>query len=256
MKNAFVIARREVASALSSPIAYVLFGAFAFLYGYFFTEFLRNFVEVGMRMSELGGFTGGSLHVNQDLIHPLLLTAAVVLLFLVPLLSMRALSEEVRSGTIELLLTAPVSDGQIVFGKFLAGLALYTAMLAVSLLHTAVLFWFGHPDILPVLSGYLGLFLFGAATIALGLFFSSLTGSQIVAGVLTLAALLLLWVLEFAGQGGGSGGRFLAYLSVTGHLADMARGVIATRDIIFYVSFGGLFLLLTRESVRSRRWRG
>lgn len=254
MTNALIIARREIGAALASPVAYVLFGAFAFLYGYFFTEFLRNFVEVGMRMSELGGFSGGSLHVNHDLIHPLLLTAAVVLLFLLPLLTMRLVSGEVRSGTIELLLTAPVSDGQIVLGKFFAGLALYGAMLTVSLLHTAVLFWFGQPDILPVLSGYLGLFLFGTAAIALGLFFSSLTGSQIVAGILTLAAMLLLWVIEFAGQ--DAGGRLLAYLSLTGHLADLARGVVTTRDIAFYLSFTGLFLLLTRESVHSRRWRG
>ncbi len=256
MTAALIICRREIAAALASPVAYVLFGAFAFIYGYFFTEFLRNFVEVGMRMSELGGFSGGSLHVNHDLINPLLLTAAVVLLFLVPLISMRSLAAEVRSGTMELLLTAPISDGQIVAGKFLGGFALYLTMLAVSLLHVAVLFWFGQPDILPILAGYLGLALFGAATIALGLFFSSLTSSQIVAGVLTLAALLLLWVVEFAGQTGGSFGRLLAYVSVTGHLAEPARGVVAVRDVIYYLSFAGFFLLLTRETVRSRRWRG
>ena len=249
------MARREIGAALASPLAYALFGAFAFASGYVFTEFLRNFVEVGMRMSELGGFSGGSLHVNHDLIHPLVLTTAVVVLFLLPLLSMRLLSAESRHGTIELLLTSPVSDGQIVFGKFLAGLALYGMMLGVSLLHTVVLFWFGQPDILPVLVGYFGLSLFGAAAIALGLFFSSLTRSQIVAGILTMVTLLLLWLIEFAGQG-GAGGRFLAYLSLTGHLSDLARGVVTTRDVVFYVSFAGLFLLLTRESVRSRRWRG
>ena len=209
-----------------------------------------------MRMSQMGGFSGGSLHVNHDLIRWLLASAAILVLFLMPLLSMRAVSEEIRSGTIELLLTAPISDGQIVLGKFLAALALYGGMLAMTLLHIAVLFWYSQPDLAPILAGYLGLALVGAALLALGLFFSSLTRNQIVAGLLTFGALLVLWLLEFAGQRGGDAGRLLAYLSVTGHMEGFARGVISTRDLVFYLSFAGFWLYLTRESLRSRRWRG
>ncbi len=256
MRNALTIARREIAAALASPVAYVLFGAFAFLFGYFFADYLQSFVEAGMRMSRMGGGSGGTLDVNSDLIRWLMASAAILVLFLMPLLSMRTVSEEIRSGTIELLLTAPVTDGQIVFGKFLAAFALYGVMLAMTLLHLAVLFWYSQPEVAPILAAYLGLALLGAALLALGLFFSSLTRNQIVAGLLTFGALLVLWLLEFAGQRGGAGGRLLAYLSVTGHLEDFARGVITIRDLVFYLSFAGFWLFLTRESLRSRRWRG
>ncbi len=256
MRNALTIARRDFTAALASPVAFVLFGVFAFLFGYFFSDFLANFVEAGMRTAQMGGFSGGDLHVNHDLIRWLLASAAILVLFFAPLLSMRAISEEVRAGTLELLLTAPVTDTQIVLGKFLGAFALYLVMLGFTLFHLAVLFWFSQPDPGPVLAAYLGLTLFGAAVLALGLFFSSLTRSQIVAGLLSLGALLVLWLVEFADQGGGGARAALAYVSVTGHMSDFARGVIATRDIVFYLTFAGFWLFLTRESIRSRRWRG
>ena len=215
------IARREIAAALASPVAYVLFGAFAFLYGYFFADYLQSFVEAGMRMSQMGGFSGGTLNVNGDLIRWLMASTAILVLFLLPLLSMRTVSEEIRSGTMELLLTAPITDGQIVIGKFLAAFALYGGMLALTGLHLGVLFWFSRPEIAPVLAAYLGLLLLGAGLLALG-----------------------------------DLGRVLAYLSVTGHMEGFARGVIATRDLVFYLSFTAFWLFLARESVRSRRWRG
>ena len=256
MRSALTIARRDLGAALASPVAYVLFGAFAFLYGYFFADYLASFVEAGMRTTRMGGLGGGALNVNADLIRWLTASAAVLVLFLLPLLTMRTLAEEVRSGTLELLLTAPVTDGQIVFGKFLAALALYGVMLGTTALHLGALFWYSQPDLLPILAGYLGLALLGAAILSLGLFFSSLTRNQIVAGLLTFGAVLMLWLLEFAGQRGGDAGRFFAYLSVTGHLDGFARGVIATRDLVYYLTFAGFFLFLTRESLRSRRWRG
>ncbi|MCY4626161.1 MAG: ABC transporter permease subunit, partial [Acidobacteria bacterium] len=186
----------------------------------------------------------------------LMASTAILVLFLLPLLSMRTVSEEIRSGTMELLLTAPITDGQIVFGKFLAAFALYGGMLALTGLHLGVLFWFSQPEVAPVLAAYLGLLLLGAGLLALGLFFSSLTRNQIVAGLLTFGALLVLWLVEFAGARGGELGRILAYLSVTGHMEGFARGVITTRDLVFYLSFAAFWLFLARESVRSRRWRG
>ena len=256
MNNALTIARREIGAALASPVAYVLFGVFAFLYGYFFADYIQSFVEAGMRMSQMGGFSGGALNVNSELIRWLMASTAILVLFLLPFVSMRTISEEIRSGTIELLLTAPVTDGQIVLGKFLAVFALYAGMLALTVLHVGVLFWFSQPEVAPVLAAYLGLVLLGAGLLAVGLFFSSLTRNQIVAVLLTFGALLVLWLLEFAGQRGGELGRVLAYLSVTGHFEGFARGVIATRDLVFYLSFAAFWLYLARESVRSRRWRG
>ncbi len=253
MRIALAIARREISGWFASPIAFVLLGAFAFLYGYFFSDYLRSFVEAGMRM---GGFSGGALNVNSDLIRWLMASVAVLWVFLTPIVTMRSLAAELRSGTAELLLTAPVTDGQIVFGKFLAVFALFAAMLGITGFHTGILFWHSMPDIAPVLSAYLGLLLLSAAFGAIGLFFSSLTRSQIVAGMLTLLASLVLWLLEFTGPEWGGTGRVLAYLSVTGHTADFTRGVISTRDIVFYLSFTAFWLFLTRESIRSRRWRG
>ena len=250
------IARRDFAAALASPVAFVLFGVFAFLFGYFFSDFLANFVEAGMRMGQMGGFSGGNLHVNHDLIRWLFASAAILILFFAPLLSMRAISGEIRGGTLELLLTAPVSDTQIVLGKFLGAFLLYAVMLGFTLFHLAVLFWFSQPDPGPVLAAYLGLGLFGAAVLSLGLFFSSLSRSQIVAGLLTLGVLLLLWLIEFADQGSGGFREVLAYFSVTGHMSEFARGVITTRALVFYLTFTGFWLFLTRESLRSRRWRG
>lgn len=256
MRNVLTIARRDFAASLASPVAYTLFGGFAFLFGYFFSDFLANFVEAGMRMAQMGSFSGGALHVNHDLIRWLLASTAILIVFFAPWLSMRAVSEEIRAGTLELLLTAPVTDTQIVLGKFLGAFALYAVMVGFTLFHLAVLFWFSRPDPGPVLAAYLGLALFGASVLALGLFFSSLTRSQIVAGVLTLGVLLVLWLVEFADQGTGGARAFLAYFSVTGHMSDFTRGVIATRDLVFYLTFTGFWLFLTRESLRSRRWRG
>ncbi len=256
MRIAFAIARREISGWFASPIAFVLLGAFAFLHGYFFSDYLRSFVEAGMRMTQMGGFSGGVLNVNADLIRWLMASVAVLLVFLTPLVTMRSVASELRSGTVELLLTAPVTDGQIVLGKFFAVFALFAAMLGITGFHTGILFWHSAPEIAPVLAAYLGLLLLGAAFCSLGLFFSSLTRSQLVAGILTLVSLLVLWLLEFTGPEWGDTGRVLAYLSVTGHVADFTRGVISTRDIVFYLSFTAFWLFLTRESVRSRRWRG
>jgi len=256
VRIALAIWRREVAGFLSSPIAYVVLGAFAFLYGYFFSDYLASFVEAGMRMTRMGGLGGGGLNVNGDLIRWLMTSIGILTLFLMPLVTMRSFAGELRSGTIELLLTAPISDTQIALGKFFAALTLYAAMLGITLLHLSVLFWFSMPDWAPIFAGYLGLFLIGAGFAAIGIFFSSLTRNQIVAALLTFGALLVLWLLEFAGQSGGAGGQFLAYLSVTGHLDGFARGVIATRDLVFFVLFAAFWLVLTRESLRARRWRG
>ena len=256
MSPVLTIARRDFTAALASPVAFVLFGVFAFLFGYFFSDFLANFVEAGMRMTQMGGFSGGNLHVNHDLVRWLLASAAILILFFAPLLSMRAISGEIRGGTLELLLTAPVTDAQIVLGKFLGAFALYAVMLGFTVLHLAVLFRFSAPDPGPVLAAYLGLALFGAAVLSLGLFFSSLSRNQIVAGLLTLGVLLVLWLIEFADQGSGGPREALAYLSVTGHMSDFARGVITTRALVFYLTFTGFWLYLTRESLRSRRWRG
>ncbi len=255
MGNVWALARREVQSYFSSPVAYVVLALFIFLFGYFFSDYLFVFFERSMGR---GGFgrPAETLNLNQDLIRFLFLTTSVVLLFLIPMLTMRSFAEEIRSGTIELLLTSPLTDFQIVLGKFLGALALYGAMLALTSLHMAILFFFGDPEWKPLLVGYLGMLLLGAAFIAFGLLFSSLTRNQIVAGFLTFATFLFLWLIEYAESWAGPASGFVTYLSVTKHLEEFAKGVIDSRDVVYYVSFVAFGLFLSKQSLESLRWRG
>jgi ABC-2 type transport system permease protein len=175
----------------------------------------------------------------------------------VPLITMRTYAEEKRSGTIELLMTSPVTDFEIVMGKFLGAMALYAAMLAITLVHVGVLFLFGHPEWKPVASGYLGLLLLGGCFVSVGLFFSSLTRNQIVAGMLTFVVLLIFWVIDWIGGfSGPTVERVTAYLSLTGHVEDFLRGIIDTEHVVYYLSFITFGLFLTARAVDSERWRG
>jgi ABC-2 type transport system permease protein len=254
MRNILAIAGKELRSYFASPIAYIVIGCFAALYGFFFIAILRYFVGASMQ----AGLTGPqAMNVNQQLIRPLLQNVTVVVLFLLPMVTMRTYSEEKRSGTIELLLTSPLTDFQIVIGKFLGAMALYLAMLAVTLFHFAVLFYFGRPEWKPVLTAYLGLILFGGCFISLGLFISSLSKNQIVAATSTFAVFLLLWVITWIGSFIGPGGdKLTAYLSIVDHFDDFTKGVVDTSHLIYYLSFITFGLFLTAKSVESERWRG
>jgi ABC-2 type transport system permease protein len=255
MGNVWALARREVQSYFSSPVAYVVLALFIFLFGYFFSDYLYVFLERSMGRGGFGG-PAETLNLNQYLIRFLFLTTSVVLLFLIPMLTMRSFAEEIRSGTIELLLTSPLTDFQIVLGKFLGALALYGAMLALTSLHMAILFFFGDPEWKPLLVAYLGMFLLGSAFISFVLLFSTLTRNQIVAGFLTFGTFLFLWLIEYAESWAGAASGLVTYLSVTKHLEEFAKGVIDSRDVIYYLTFIGLGLFLSKQSLESLRWRG
>jgi ABC-2 type transport system permease protein len=178
-------------------------------------------------------------------------------LFLMPMVTMRTYSEEKRSGTIELLLTSPVTDFQIIMGKFLGAMALYGCMLAVTLIHIGLLFVYGRPEWKPIVTTYLGLLLFGGCFVSLGLFISSLTKNQIVAGMVTFAVFLLLWIITWIGSfSGPTVDKVTQYISILDHLDDFGKGVLDTTHIIYYVSFITFGLFLTAKSVDSERWRG
>jgi ABC-2 type transport system permease protein len=185
------------------------------------------------------------------------MNASVVLLFVLPMITMRTYAEEKRSGTIELLLTAPLTDFQIIMGKFLGAMALYAAMLAVTLVHVGVLYAFGSPEWVPILTGYLGLLLMGGCFIAVGLLISSFTKNQIVAGMITFAVFLMLWVINWVGSFTGPTTQAVVdYLSITAHFDDFTRGIIDTKHLVYYLSFIAFGLFLTARSVDSERWRG
>lgn len=254
MRNIVAIAQRELSAYFSSPIAYVLIGFFALLFGWFFYVPLAYFEQQSMNM---GMNPTQALNINQMLVGPTLMNTTVIMLFLFPLITMRTYSEEKRSGTIELLLTSPVTDLQIILGKFFGAMLLYVAMLAITLIHIGILFIYGQPEWKPIATGYLGLLLMGGSFLSLGLFISSLTKNQIVAGIATFAVFLMLWVINWIGTFvGPTMQTVLTFMSLTDHFDDFAKGVIDTKHVIYYLSFMAFGLFLTAKSVDSERWRG
>jgi ABC-2 type transport system permease protein len=254
MRNILAIANKELRSYFASPIAYIVIGFFALLYGFFYFVMLRLFVQQSMQAGIMGG--AQSLNVNQQVLRPLFQNVTVVALFILPMVTMRTYSEEKRSGTIELLLTSPLTDFEIVMGKFLGAMGLYGAMLLITVFHIGVLFVFGRPEWKPLLTAYLGFFLFGACFVSLGLFISSLSKNQIVAGTVTFAVFLLLWIVSWIGSIIPGAEKLTSYLSIVDHFDDFTKGVIDTSHLIYYASFITLGLFLTAKSVESERWRG
>jgi ABC-2 type transport system permease protein len=255
MTNILAIVRKEWRGYFSSPIGYVVIGMYAIIFGYFYTVGLGWFVRQSMQAPQMGG--GGAVNVNQQLIRYVFLNSTVIFLFVVPLITMRTYAEEKRSGTIELLMTSPVTDFQIVMGKFLGAMSLYVAMLGITLIHVAILFAYGNPEWKPIVAGYAGLLLLGGCFVSVGLFFSSLTKNQIVAGSFTFAVLLMLWVIDWVGNfAGPTVERITSFLSLTGHVEDFLRGVVDSRHVVYYLSFITFGLFLTAKAVDSERWRG
>ena len=256
MTNVLAIAHRELRSYFASPIAYIIIGFFALLFGFFFTSILDWFMRQGMQMGMMG-MGPQNMNVNQQMIRPLFLNVSVLLLFILPFLTARSYAEEKRTGTVELLLTSPITDTQIVLGKFAGAMALFGVLIAITALHVSLLFFFGTPEWRTLLAGYAGLILFGGCIVALGLFISSLTQNQIIAGVATFAVVLLLWVVDWLAEGvGPRAAELLRYLSMNGHLDDFVKGVVDTKHLVYYLSFIGFGLFLTVRSVDSERWRG
>ena len=254
MRNALIIFRKELRSYFVSWIAYVLLALFALVFGFFFWLFLQRFVAIGMEMQMRG--QGYPMNLNDELIRPLLSNISVIALFFIPIITMRLFAEEKRSGTIELLATSPIRDGEIVLGKWLAAVALYSVLLLFTGLNVLFIFKYGNPEWKPLLIGYLGLLLQAAALLAIGAFISSLTKNQIIAGAATFAICLILWVIEWPSEfESATWAKVLSYLSIVTHFESFGRGVLDTKDVIFYASVIFLGLFLTARSMESLRWR-
>lgn len=255
MRNVITIAEKEIRSYFNSPIAYVLIAAFAALFGYFFWSLVYFFVQASMQAQ----FTGRSapMNLNELVIRNLLGNAGVLCLFMVPMLTMRLFAEEKARGTIELLLTSPLQDWELLLGKWIGALAMYLSLLLFSGLSVIFLFAYGQPDWKPLLTGYLGLILQAAAMLALGMFISSITQNQIVAAFLTFFLLLLLWVFEWmSGMDQNWLTEILTYLSLVKHNESFVKGVLELKDVVYYASVSFLGLFLTARSLESLRYRG
>lgn len=253
VRNIMAIAGKELRSYFGSPVAWILLGFFAIIFGIFYNVYLDYFVRSATQ-SQFGA--PAPVNVNSDMIRNLLGNASVLVLFLLPMVTMRTYSEEKRSGTMELLLTSPVTDFEITMGKFLGAVGVYAAMLAVTLLHIGLLFVVGSPEWKPIVAGYIGLLLLGASFIAIGLFISSTTKNQVIAGAVTFIVALTFWIINWFDQSVSPGvSAVLNYLSVTQHFEDFGKGVIDTKHVVFYLSFIAFGLFLTLKSLDTERWR-
>jgi ABC-2 type transport system permease protein len=255
MRNIRSITKKELGTYFSSPIAYVVIFGFQLLFGFFFYNLIWWFNAQAMQMAQNPNYYQQA-NINQMVYSPLFHNMSIILILVVPLLTMRLLAEEKKTGSEELLFTSPVSVGQIILGKYLASLIVLAAMLGLTALLSVFAFAYGNPELAPWLIGYLGLFLMGATFLAIGLFFSSMTDNQIVAGFLTFCVLLLFLVLNWVtASGAGTWQSILGYLSFSQHFEDMTRGILDTKDVVYYLSFSFFGLFLTHAVIQSRRWR-
>jgi len=238
VRNTTTIALKEFKSYLASPMAYIVAGIFLFATGFFFgNPFLSpsTYFETSIK---------GFLEIGS-----------ILLLLLTAVLTMRLLAEERKMGTMELLLTAPVRDSEIILGKFLGSLGTLIAMLALTFYYPLLLIIFGDPDMGPIGTGYLGLFLLSSVCLAVGIFASSLTSNQIVSAVVAGGILFALWFIgDAAGLLPEALGEVVGYLSLSYYFPDFIRGVIDTRSIVYYLSITVLFIFLAIRSLENSRW--
>lgn len=254
--NIFPIVKRELRAYFASPIAYVVLGIFALISGYFFYILVYSFHLDSLRVT-MSRITPPGLNLTELVLRPFFRNASVTLLFLLPVVTMRLFAEERRMGTAELLFTYPVRDVEVLLGKFLAAFLLSIGMVASLLPSLVVLAFIGPIEWGPVVTGLLGLLLQTGAFIALGILFSSLTENQIVAAISAFGALLILWVIGWVGNLAGPPlSTVITHLSVIDHLDSFAKGVIESKDLIYYVNFMILFSFLTLRVLESKRWRG
>jgi ABC-2 type transport system permease protein len=257
VRNVLTIAGREIRSYFSSPVAYVLLAAFLALAGYFFFALVSAFdqslrIYSMMRNPEMLQ----RFNLNEMVIRPLLQNMAVLLIFVIPAITMRMFPEEKTSGTYELLLTSPVRVSEIVFGKFLGGLGLVTLMIGLSGFFGLVLLGYGNPELPMMFTGFLGLYLMAVSFLAIGTLVSSFTDNVVVAYTGALFALLVLYTIGWLGETvQGPLGAVVKYASITDHFQELLKGLIDTKDLVYFATVLVVSLFLTQRSVESVRWR-
>jgi len=260
VRTALTLAWRDLRAMFLSPIAYVILTVYLFLGGLFYVYFLQAFTMISAKALQQPSHDPqvmSLLNLNQMVLRPHLWDLCLLLLFLTPLVTMRLLAEERRSGTSELILTSPVRAGELVLGKFLAGAAFVAVAVALSLHYPLFLYAVGEPDTLPIIVGFLGLLLAGLAFVAVGLFASSLTDSPAMAAVLGLGMLLVLLMLGLSvGQVSPALGPLLRHLSFPAHFQEFAKGVLGASDVLYLLSLTAIALFATVRVVESHRWRG
>ncbi|MBX7143757.1 MAG: ABC transporter permease [Oligoflexia bacterium] len=256
MKNVWAIFRRETLSFFVSPVAYFVITGYVLLAGYFFFMLLGRFNIVVARFSMMPNGGMPTPNLNQWVVEGYYHTLLVVLVFLIPMLTMRLIAEERRRGTFELLATSPLSVGEIVLGKFLGVAFVLFIMTAAVGLFPLVLCLFGNPELRPILSGLLGLLLFGLSFASIGMAVSSLTENQIVAAISSMVTLLLLYVIHSPVESlSGAAADILMYLSPVVQAHDLIKGVIGVKNVVYFLSLISVGLFFSQRALEAQRWR-
>jgi len=253
-----LIYNRELKSYFSSLTAYVVIVMFLLIAGYLFAAQLTMFADISFKAQTdpMLAKQYQLLNITETVVRPVFGYISIIMLLMTPLLTMRLFSEEKKSGTIELMLTFPVNDIDVILGKYLACFSVLLTMIALTFTFPALLLALGEPEVKPILTGYLGLVLMGASFISLGIFASSLTENQIVSASVSFGMLLFFWLISYSVTLVSGGlGQILAYLSINKHIESLSKGVIDTEDIVYYLCFIAIFLFLTLRSLEANRWR-
>jgi ABC-2 type transport system permease protein len=254
IRNTWTIARRDFKAYFTSPIAYIIIAGFMLIMGWMFFFNLEHFFQQNMQYQQFN--FGKGVSITDGIVRPLYGNMNVIFLFLVPFITMRLFAEERKLHTIELLMTAPVTLTEMIIGKFLSAFLLVLVMLGLTIIYPVILFATGNPDLGPIVTSYVGTLLLFSCYLSFGIFFSSLTENQIVAGVMTFAGGLFFWLIAWAAQSAGPvWGDFFNYLSLISHYNNFGQGVLNTGDIFYYLSFIGVGLFLTHRVLDSFRWR-
>ncbi len=253
--NVLAIARRELAAYFATPVGWIALCAFLIITGFFFASMI-GFYNLQSAQMSFDPYGTGDMNVDEYLVAPFFANTGVILLFLCPALTMRLFAEDRRSRSLELLLTSPVSTLEIVLGKYLGAMAFCSVMLLATGHYTALLLWLGSPDVGVLVSSYVSVLLLCGSFVAVGMLTSAFTESQVVALVIGFGLLLMFWVLSWADASTSTGaGEWLAYASMLTHLEQLAKGLVHSRDLVYYLSFIAFFLFATHQRVDAYRWR-
>ena len=255
MSGVSAVLRKELTTYFSTPIFYVMGFFFLLVEGFLFFFIYFNYFQTASFQVAQNPQLATMLDPFQVVFRSFFEDLGFILLLITPILTMRLLAEEKRAGTAELLFTYPIPDWGVILGKFLAAFAVFATFLVFTVVYPVMFAFLTRMDWGQIASGYLGVLLLGGATLALGLFASSLTANQIIAAISAFALLLLFWLIGAPQEMGSAGGGILGALSLRDHLPNLAKGVIDTKDLLFYLCFVYFFLFLTKRQLESRRWR-
>jgi len=256
MKGFVSVYRKELYSLFASPVFYAVAFTFLIIAGYFLYSAIVYFNLLSFQASQ-NPMMAKQMNIMEMVLRPFFFDLGIVLLLISPLLTMRLYAEERKTGTMELLFTYPLPDRSIVLAKFAAVVSAFSVIMVGTLPGIFLLNYLGNPTWKPILCGYLGVLLLGSSFMSLGIFTSSLTQNQIVAAVLSFGALLMLWVIGWAkSYAGATMGEVIDYLSVIKHFDSFSKGVLDSRDLLYYLIFTVFFLFLTLRQMTAYRWRG